>query len=112
MDYAQIPMQSIGPVKITGSELDTEVMVPLATFESTVWPSTNRGAKVTRLAGGITCTVIEDNMARSICVEAPDAAMAARDSRCRAVPQVGRFPLNSERAQACPSQPQPRMPQP
>lgn len=77
MDYAQIPMQSIGPVKITGSELNTEVMVPLATFESTVWPSTNRGAKVTRLAGGITCTLIEDNMARSICIEAPDAATAA-----------------------------------
>ena len=49
---AYVPMQSIGPVKIIGSEVNDEIMVPLATYETPLWPSTNRGAKVSRQSGG------------------------------------------------------------
>ncbi len=52
-------------------------MVPMATFETPLWPSTARGAKVTRLAGGIRTTLIHDRMTRSIVLEAPHAQFAA-----------------------------------
>jgi len=70
---AQIPMQSIGPVKIIGSEIEAELKVPLATFESPLWPSTNRGAKVSRQAGGINVTIHGDKMTRSVILEADNA---------------------------------------
>lgn len=76
MKTAQIPMQAIGPVKIIGSVMNEEVMVPLATFETPVWPSTNRGAKVSREAGGWLATIVDERMARSVALEAPDASVA------------------------------------
>ena len=75
-DIASIPMHSIGPVKITGNEVNDEVMVPLATFESPLWPSTNRGAKVSRVAGGIETAILEDCMTRSVVVEAETTTRA------------------------------------
>jgi hydroxymethylglutaryl-CoA reductase (NADPH) len=51
-------------------------MVPLATFETPLWPSTNRGALVSRLSSGIHTVVISDIMTRSVLVEAPDAEYA------------------------------------
>ncbi|RPI03172.1 MAG: hydroxymethylglutaryl-CoA reductase [Calditrichaeota bacterium] len=79
---AAIPMQKIGPIKIYGSVIEAKVLVPLATFESPVWPSTNRGARVTAQSGGIQVTIIDERMTRSIVMEAMDAksALAARDS--------------------------------
>lgn len=74
---AGIPMKTIGPVKITGPEVNDEIMVPLATFESPLWPSTDRGAKVSRLTAGIHAVVLQDCMTRSILVEAPNAAYAS-----------------------------------
>lgn len=73
---AAVPMKLIGPVKIIGAELKTETKIPLATFETPLWASVNRGAKISRLVGGIKATVIKDNMTRSILVEAPDATYA------------------------------------
>ncbi len=73
---APIPMKTIGPVKITGPVIEAEVMAPLATFESPLWPSTDRGARVSRLAGGIQAVIIQDCMTRSILVEAPTAEYA------------------------------------
>ena len=67
-----IPMRTIGPVQIIG-DLDCSVRVPLATFESPMWPSTNRGASVSRLAGGIRVTLLGNCMTRSIVVEGPNA---------------------------------------
>ncbi|ODN44097.1 hydroxymethylglutaryl-CoA reductase [Piscirickettsia litoralis] len=64
-------MKHIGPILIKGSELNTEVRVPMATFETTLWPSTARGAKLSRLCGGIDTMILSDNMARAIAVEAP-----------------------------------------
>lgn len=80
MQYAQVaavPMAEIGPIKIIGQEVTAEVMVPMATYESPLWPSTNRGAKISRLANGIKATVIQDHMTRSIVLSAADAAAAA-----------------------------------
>ena len=73
-----VPAKAIGPVKIFGPEVDDEVMVPLATFESPLWPSTQRGAKVTRLAGGIRAVIVDDRMTRSIILEADNCVEAAR----------------------------------
>ena len=69
-------MRTIGPVKITGPVLNEEIYVPLATYVSPLWPSTNRGATVSRLSGGIKVVVVEECMTRSVLVEAPDAEYA------------------------------------
>ncbi len=71
---ASIPMRVVGPVKIISREVDEEVLLPLATLESPLWPSTHRGARVCTLAGGIRATLIDDRMTRSILVEADTVA--------------------------------------
>jgi len=76
--FAAVPMQRVGPIKIIGDELDEEVMVPLATYESPLWPSTQRGAKASRLCGGIRTTIMDERMTRSILVEAPSALHCRR----------------------------------
>ena len=72
-NIAAVPMQAIGPVKLVGTEVQDEIMVPLATYETPLWPSTNRGAKVSRQSGGIQVTVHSDQMTRSILLEADNA---------------------------------------
>lgn len=73
---APIPMRNVGPVKLTGNVVDDEVMTPLATYETPLWPSVGRGAHVTRLAGGIKATLVDERMSRSILLEAADATEA------------------------------------
>lgn len=73
---APIPMQWVGPIKMTGHVVDEEVTVPLATYETPLWPSVGRGAKISRLAGGIRTTVIDARMSRSILLEANNAEVA------------------------------------
>lgn len=73
---AEIPMRCIGPIKIIGQILEEEVKVPLATFESPLWPSTHRGSKLSRRCGGIRVTLIEDRMTRSVLVQASNAEYA------------------------------------
>ena len=73
-----VPTQWVGPIKIIGDVLDEEVSVPMATYESPLWPSTGRGAKVSRLSGGIRCTVVDERMSRSIALRATHAADANR----------------------------------
>lgn len=48
----------------------------MATYETTLWPSTKRGAKTTHLAGGINVLIIDDHMSRSIVMEANNATEA------------------------------------
>ncbi len=73
---APIPMQTIGPVKINGPIIREEFLVPLATFESPLWPSTNRGARVTARSGGIAAVIVDERMSRSVLAEARDGETA------------------------------------
>lgn len=70
---ASIPMQTIGPLKIISRYIDEEVLVPLATYETPLWPSTHRGARVCTHAGGIRAVLVDDRMSRSVLVEADSA---------------------------------------
>ena len=70
---AAIPMMQVGPVRLCGPEVEAEVLVPLATFETPLWPSVERGARVTARAGGIRAVVFDERMSRSVLVIAPDA---------------------------------------
>jgi len=99
-DSIKIPMQWIGPVRIIGPELTTEVKVPLATLESPLWPSTNRGASVSRHCEGIRCAIIDERMTRSILMETDSvieltkivAALNSREDELKtAVAQTSRF---------------------
>lgn len=75
--FAAVPMQLIGPVKISSQLLSGEFKVPMATFESPVWPSCNRGAKLSRLVEkGVQVSLIKDIMTRSILLQAPTADFA------------------------------------
>ena len=78
---ASVPQNWIGPVKITGPIVDDELKVPLATYETPLWPSTDRGARVTLKSGGIYANIIDERMTRSIVVEAPDGATSNRVSQ-------------------------------
>jgi hydroxymethylglutaryl-CoA reductase (NADPH) len=73
---AAIPMRVVGPVRIISLEVDDAVLLPLATFEAPLWPSTHRGAVVCTKAGGIHATVIDERMSRSVLVEADSASEA------------------------------------
>lgn len=77
MIFTPIPTQFVGPIHIKAKAWEEEVNVPLATFETTLWPSTNRGAKVSRLCGGIEVTLLKNCMSRSILLYAPSARRAA-----------------------------------
>ncbi len=72
---AQIPMQTVGPLHLIGDVTD-QIMVPLATFETPLWPSVNRGARVTAMAGGISVTLLDEQMSRSFAVKAASAQAA------------------------------------
>ena len=75
--FAEGPMQLVGPLKVSGPVLAGEYEVPLATFEAPLWPSVNRGARVSMQSGaGIRCTLIDERMTRSIVLEAADAEAA------------------------------------
>lgn len=76
--FAQIPMQAVGPFKLIGDVETDNLMVPMATYETPLWPSVARGARVAAHAGGIRVTVIDERMSRSILLEAPNAGVAAK----------------------------------
>jgi hydroxymethylglutaryl-CoA reductase len=72
-----VPTRWVGPIRLSGNAATGEIEVPLATYESPLWPSVGRGAKVSRLIeGGITATLVDARMARSSLFVAPDAAAA------------------------------------
>lgn len=73
-----IPTQWIGPLFIKTENVSFETYAPLATYETPLWASTNRGAKATRLSKGIYCEVLKDAMTRSILLEAPSLRHAQR----------------------------------
>lgn len=81
MNDVCIPMKWVGPVKITGPVVNDEVRLPLATLEAPLWPSVNRGARVSRECDGIAVSILDDRMTRSILIEALSAENAVRISK-------------------------------
>ena len=86
--YAPIPLQWVGPLRFSGNVIDgEEVSVPLATYESPLWPSVKRGAKVSAFVdGGIRATLVDERMSRSVYFRAEHAGAAlaaAEDLRTR-----------------------------
>jgi hydroxymethylglutaryl-CoA reductase (NADPH) len=79
LDFASIPMQTIGPLRLIG-DVEAEVMVPLATYETPLWPSVNRGARVCSAAGGVRVTLLNEHMSRSFTLQADNAQVARRIS--------------------------------
>jgi len=76
-EFAHIPMQAVGPFKLIGDVEVDDLMVPMATYETPLWPSVARGARVAAHSGGIRVTVIDERMTRSILLEAPNASVAS-----------------------------------
>ena len=70
---AAIPMRKVGPIRLSGPEVEGEMQIPLATFETPLWPSVERGARVTAQAGGIRAAIFDERMTRSVLVDAPGA---------------------------------------
>ncbi|MEU2718572.1 hydroxymethylglutaryl-CoA reductase [Streptomyces sp. NPDC007205] len=72
-----VPTRWVGPLRISGNAATDETHVPLATYESPLWPSVARGARISRLIdGGIRATLVDERMTRSILLEATDAQAA------------------------------------
>lgn len=62
---AQIPVGFAGPMHVNGEHANGEFFVPMATTEGTLVASYSRGMRLTREAGGVTTTVIDDAMQRA-----------------------------------------------
>jgi len=75
---AQVPLGIAGPLLVRGEHAQGEFYVPLATTEGTLVASYNRGMRVIRESGGVTCTVVGDNMQRAPVFGFEDAAAARR----------------------------------
>jgi hydroxymethylglutaryl-CoA reductase (NADPH) len=74
---ASVPMQWVGPLRITGNIAAIETEVPLATYESPLWPSVGRGARISMMVEqGIVATLVDERMTRSVLVRAQDAQTA------------------------------------
>jgi hydroxymethylglutaryl-CoA reductase (NADPH) len=70
-------MRWVGPMKLSGHIIEEKLSVPLATYETPLWPSVGRGARISTLCPeGIKVSVIDERMTRSILLEAADAYAA------------------------------------
>ncbi len=72
----QMPIGFAGPLRVNGEHASGEFYVPLATTEGTLVASYNRGMRLTREAGGITTTVVDDAMQRAPVFKFGDARQA------------------------------------
>jgi hydroxymethylglutaryl-CoA reductase (NADPH) len=61
----QVPMGFAGPLRVDGEHAQGEFYVPMATTEGTLLASYSRGMRLTREAGGVRTTVIDDAMQRA-----------------------------------------------
>ncbi|MEM9725688.1 MAG: hydroxymethylglutaryl-CoA reductase [Pseudomonadota bacterium] len=61
----QMPVGFAGPLLVNGEHAQGEFYVPFATTEGTLVASYDRGMSVTRAAGGVTVTVVDDAMQRA-----------------------------------------------
>lgn len=77
----------IGPIHLkqmnsaARHEQDIQVSVPLATYETTLFHSVTRGARVSRKSQTLQTTLISDCMTRSVIFEAKDATEAFKISK-------------------------------
>lgn len=78
---AQMPLGFAGPLLIDGVQAKGDFYVPLATTEGTLVASYNRGMRLTREAGGIRTTVIDDAMQRAPVFVFEDARAALEFGR-------------------------------
>ena len=79
---AGVPMRWVGPLRVTGNVASVETQVPLATYESPLWPSVRRGARLsTMVPEGIVATLVDERMTRSVLIEATDAQTAYTTAR-------------------------------
>ncbi len=75
LSSTHVPTSIVGPIYFhsmngtTSSLTDTEISAPLATYETTLFHSVGRGAKLTRLAKSLQTTVISNKMTRSLLFE-------------------------------------------
>ena len=82
-----IPTTWVGPLRVSGEALapngtHTEVAVPLATYETPLWPSVGRGASISReIEGGIRTVIVDERMTRSVLFVAESAIGAEAASR-------------------------------
>ncbi|WP_166986129.1 hydroxymethylglutaryl-CoA reductase [Canibacter zhoujuaniae] len=80
--YTPIPTAWVGPLRISGNTLNEEVAVPLATYETPLWPSVGRGASISRMVDeGIVVTLTGERMTRSTLFQAPNAQVALDAAR-------------------------------
>lgn len=65
--FTPIPTRWIGPIRYSGNILNEEISVPLATYETPLWHSCARGAKISRnVVDGINVQLINQSMSRSV----------------------------------------------
>jgi hydroxymethylglutaryl-CoA reductase (NADPH) len=62
---AQVPLGFAGPLLVNGEHAQGAFYVPMATTEGTLVASYGRGMRLTREAGGVTTTVVDDAMQRA-----------------------------------------------
>ena len=75
--FASVPMRWVGPLRISGNVATMETEVPLATYETPLWPSVGRGAVISMMVEqGIVATFVDERMTRSVLVRATDAQTA------------------------------------
>jgi hydroxymethylglutaryl-CoA reductase (NADPH) len=75
-----VPLRHVGPLLVLDADRAPlyQGLVPLATYESPLWPSVERGARLTARAGGVVASVRSDAMTRSVLLHAPTSADAHR----------------------------------
>lgn len=78
MKFTAIPTKWVGPIKLSGGEFNFVTEVPLATLEKPLWNTVARGAKLSMLGEGLNVVVVREGMTRSILLEGPNAAFAAK----------------------------------
>ncbi|MDQ3109427.1 MAG: hydroxymethylglutaryl-CoA reductase [Bacteroidota bacterium] len=61
----QVPTGIIGPLRVLGTVANDDYYVPLATSEGALVASYHRGAKATRLSGGVTSVCLVEGVQRS-----------------------------------------------
>lgn len=78
--FAPIPMKWVGPLRISGNVVEQDgVELPLATYETPLWPSVKRGGKIsTMVEGGIRATLVDERMTRSVYFHTEHAGEALR----------------------------------